>query len=189
MHAPAPSPDSAASIPEASGMDSTPPVAGRPVVRRAVLQVASLMMLAGGEAIAGSPRRRRRSGDGSSVSSDTVIVRVFNGTYSSNTNSITAGSNAIQVAVAGGTALPTDFFTVERGQVQQFEVKAGPVQVSVSAEADPDEASLTARTYYLADRQGGTTTYVLADYRTETDDDDNTIDIYTVKVAPKGVTF
>lgn len=173
----------------ADTLPAVPSEPARPILRRAALQAAVLLALGGGEAIAGSPRRRRRSGSGSSVSSDTVVVRVFNGTYSSNTNSITAGSNQIQVAVASGNTLPTDYVTVERGQVQQFEVRPGNVQVGISKEATPEEASQTARTYYLSEFSGGSTAYVLADYRIGVDADDNPIDIYTVKVAPKGVTF
>jgi hypothetical protein len=184
-----PAPDRPLRHESADTSSPLPSERARPIVRRAALQAAALLALAGGEAVAGSPRRRRRSGSGSSVSSDTVVVRVFNGTYSSNTNSITAGSNQIQVAVASGSALPTDFVTVERGQVQQFEVRPGNVQVGISKEASPEEASQTARTYYLSEFSGGSTAYVLADYRIGFDADDNPIDIYTVKIAPKGVTF
>lgn len=172
-----------------TGAPSSDDRSERPIVRRAMLQAAAVLVVAGGEAMAGSPRRRRRSSSESSVNSDTVAVRVYNGTYSSTTNSITAGSNLIQIAVASGNTLPSDFVSVERGQVKQFDVKAGSVQVAISSAATPEEASETAHIYYLADFTGGTTAYVLADYRVGTDADDNPIDIYTVKVAPKGVTF
>lgn len=182
------SPSHLPSCPE-SDAATRPMAADRPVVRRTLLQAAAALLFAGGEALAGSPRRRRRSSGGSTVNSDTVVVRVFNGTYSSNTNSITAGSNQLQVAVDSGNSIPGNFVTVERGQVQQYEVKPGAVQVGISSAATPQEASGTARTYYLSEFSGGSTAYVLADYRVGTDADDNPVDIYTVKVAPKGVTF